>query len=452
MSTHHDPAVDRTHAGPAPALRAAGPGAWSSESAARPAAGEPGRRPAPGRLTRRCRSMVLGILRGMPEGHLRMVLPGGETLRFGRDESVPPLTVTVRSDDFFRKCVLAGDIGLGESYVDGDWDADDLAGVISWFLLNINHAPGVSGGGRSAGGVNILKWVNRIGHLVRDNSPGGSRKNISDHYDLSNEFFSTFLDPSMTYSSALFARGDESLEEAQTAKYDRLCRELKLSPGHHVLEIGSGWGGFAIHAASSYGCRVTTITVSRRQLDLARLKVAERGLSGLVEVLFCDYRAVEGLYDRVVSIEMIEAVGDRHMESFFGVCHRVLKPSGAMGLQVIVSPDSRYESIRKGVDWIQKHVFPGSLLPSIARINGAVNRTGEMSLRDLKDFGPDYARTLATWKRTFESRVGDVRGLGFDERFTRKWNYYLNYCEAAFRMRNISVVQMVYTRPNNYSF
>jgi len=395
------------------------------------------------------RRLVLRQLSGMDRGHMRIVLPEGTVVELGDRTAEHHAMVRVVREEFFRKCVLFGDVGFGEAYVDGDWETPGITDVIAWFLMNVDRAPGVSGSRRRSAGLNVLRVINRVGHLLRDNTPRGSRRNIAEHYDLSNDFFARVLDPGMTYSCACFADPAFTLEQAQTEKYDRLCRRLGLAPGHRVLEIGSGWGGFAVHAAGRYGCRVTSISVSREQVDYARRRVREQGLGDRVEIRLQDYRTVTGSFDRIVSIEMLEAVGHRHMETFFARCHEALAQDGLMGLQVIVAPDARYDELRRGVDWIQKHVFPGSLLPSIARINRAVNRTGDMSLHDLLDLGPHYARTLRQWRTNFNRNREGMGKLGADERFVRTWNYYLSYCEAAFAMRNISVVQMIYTRPNN---
>ena len=395
------------------------------------------------------RRLTFRQLEAMTEGHLSITLPDGVTVEFGDRDSSQKAMIRIVRNSFFRKCALYGDVGFGEAYVDGDWDTDNITKVIQWFLLNIDNAPTVSGTKRRAPAFNILKIVNTIGHRLRDNTIRGSRRNIADHYDLSNAFFANVLDPGMTYSSAYFAQPDLTLEQAQTEKYDRLCNQLRLKPTDHVLEIGSGWGGFAVHAAANYGCHVTTITVSAEQERYARQRVIEQGLQEKIAVRNQDYRTMSGRFDKIVSIEMLEAVGHRHMETFFATCHKMLKKDGLLGLQVIISPDSRYESLRKGVDWIQKYVFPGSLLPSIARINQAVNRTGDLFLHDLKDLGLHYARTLREWRDNFNRNRARILGLRFDERFVRMWNYYLSYCEAGFSMRNISVVQMVYARPNN---
>ena len=394
--------------------------------------------------------IILSLLSDMTHGHVRLSLPTGDILNLGDHESSIKVTLRVKDAAFFRKCVLYGDIGFAESYVDGDWETENLPQLLKVMLMNLQVLP-LSGAKKRLPGVNILKIVNRLSHLLRANSETGSKKNISEHYDLSNDFYGLWLDPSMTYSSARFSREGMSLEEAQKEKYDSLCRKLRLREGEHLLEIGTGWGGMAIHAAREYGVRVTTITISEQQYAFAVERVRREGLEGKVDVRFQDYRMLEGEYDKIVSIEMLEAVGHEYLESFFGVCQRVLRPQGLLALQVITSPDARYDELRKNVDFIQKHIFPGSLVPSIAAMNRAVNRTGDMHLHELEDFGQDYARTLDLWRRAFNAAIPNVKDLGFDGSFIRKWNYYLSYCEAGFGMRNISVVQMVYTRPNNTS-
>jgi cyclopropane-fatty-acyl-phospholipid synthase len=394
-------------------------------------------------------STVLRFLSRMSKGRLDLELPDGSRMTIGDGRGPIRAAMRIRDARFYRHCILYGDIGFGEAFVDGLWDTDDISAVISWVLLNVDQAPGVSGNKTSALVLNVLKWWNKLTQSRRANTLKGSKKNISDHYDLSNDFFRLFLDDSMTYSGAFFSRPGMSLEDAQLAKYERLCRQLCLVPSDHVLEIGSGWGANAVYMAANFGCRVTSLTISEEQYRLATERVKEAGLTDRVEIVLEDYRDRKGQFDKIVSVEMLEAVGHRYLDGYFQTCHALLKRDGILALQVITCPDGRYESLRKGVDWIQKHVFPGSLLPSVAAINGAVNRTGELTLVDLKDLGLHYADTLQHWFRRFNHRLADVRALGFDDRFIRKWNYYLCYCEAAFRMRNIHVMQLVYTRPNN---
>lgn len=392
--------------------------------------------------------LVLNLLSNMTLGQLSMTMPSGETITLGEGSEIRA-SVTLKSPEFFKRCVLYGDIGFGESYVAGEWETDDITAVIKWFLLNVDNAPTLSGSNVQSAVLNVLKFFNKLSHLKRSNSLIGSKKNISEHYDLHNDFFALFLDPTMTYSSAYFIKEGMTLEEAQLAKYERLCRQLYLKPGDHVLEIGSGWGGNAMYIARHYGCKVTTVTISEEQYKLAVERVAKAGLSDKITVLLKDYRHIEDRFDKIVSIEMLEAVGDQFLETYFKKCHELLKKDGILALQVITCPDSRYESLRDGVDWIQKHIFPGSLLPSVAAINSAINNTGDLTLVDLKDIGLHYAQTLNEWHKRFNKALDEVKKIGFDGTFIRKWNYYLCYCEAAFAMRNINVMQMVYTRPNN---
>jgi cyclopropane-fatty-acyl-phospholipid synthase len=307
----------------------------------------------------------------------------------------------------------------------------------------------MSGSKAQALGLNLLKFSNRTLHLLRPNSLRHARRNIAEHYDLGNDFYRLWLDPGMTYSSAYFTSPEQSLESAQTAKYDFLCRKLYLQASDRVLEIGGGWGGFASHAARNYGCHVTTVTISQAQHDYAKERFGREGLAGRVELRLQDFRHLAGSFDKVVSIEMMEALGDRYLAAFCAKIHEVLKPDGLVGLQYITMPDSRHAEMRRGVDWIQKHVFPGSNLLSIGRVNETLNRTGDLFLHDLHDFGNSYVRTLRSWWMNFNRQLEAVRQQGFDDRFIRKWNYYLQYCEAAFAQRNISVVQAIYTRPNN---
>ncbi|MDR3457474.1 MAG: cyclopropane-fatty-acyl-phospholipid synthase [Verrucomicrobiae bacterium] len=392
---------------------------------------------------------VMSTLEQMTLGCLHLELPDGTRQTIGRPGAALTANVRITNREFFKRCVLFGDVGFGEAYVDGDWDTDDITKVISWFILNVENSPAMSGGRGKKILINLLGWQNRIRHLLRPNSLTTSRRNISEHYDLGNDFYKLFLDPTMTYSSALFSATAQTLEAAQIAKYDRLCRQLKLKPGEHVLEIGSGWGGFSRHAATHYGVRITTVTISEEQFKYARDLFQKEGLADRVEIKLQDYRRLEGKFDKIVSIEMLEAVGDEFLETYFAKCHELLKPHGLLALQMITCPDSRHDALHKNVDWIQKHIFPGSLLLSIQRVNEALRRTGDLFLYDLKDLGLSYAETLKRWRATFNQNETPVRALKFDTRFIRKWNYYLSYCEAAFAMRNISVVQAVYTRPNN---
>jgi len=397
------------------------------------------------------RDVVLKFLSKMDKGRLYITNCDGEQITLGTSEGNISASIVVNSDEFYKRCILFGDIGFGEAYVEGLWDTDNITNVVKWFLHNVENSPGLSGSKVQAASLNLLKWYNKLVHFKHANTVQGSKKNISRHYDLNNDFFASFLDPTMTYSSAYFFRDGLSLQEAQLAKYERLCRQLHIKPTDHVLEIGSGWGGNAIYMAKTYGCKVTSLTISEEQHKMAVERVVAEGLDDKISILVKDYREMEGKFDKIVSVEMLEAVGYKFMDTYFTKCHDLLKKSGILALQVITSPDSRFDSLRKGVDWIQKHVFPGSLLPSVAAINASVNRTGDLTMVDLKDIGLDYAKTLKLWFDSFNANLSKVKSLGFDDAFIRKWNYYLCYCEAAFAMRNINVMQLVYVRPNNTS-
>lgn len=394
--------------------------------------------------------MVIGLLERMPLGGLRIENEDGRVRHFGAPGASVSARVKIHDDkEFFKRCAFYGNIGMGEAYTDGIWDTDDISAVISWFIVNMTALQGADTASDKLPGVNLLKIVNWFRHLKRSNTVDTSRRNIAEHYDLGNEFYGLWLDRTMTYSSARFDSPDQSLEDAQTAKYDALCRKLKLSATDHVLEIGCGWGGFSSHAAKNYGCRITALTISEAQAIYARERMEREGIADKVEIRIQDYRHVTGTFDKIASIEMLEAVGDKFHESFFAKCNEVLAASGLLGLQMITVPDCRYRSLTKGVDWIQRHIFPGSLLLSVGRVNEVLRKTGDLFLHDLDDLGADYAATLSAWHRNFNGCLDRVKELGFDEPFIRTWNYYLKYCEAGFSTRNISVVQAVYTRPNN---
>jgi len=394
-------------------------------------------------------NLIVRLHDKMDKGCLTISLPDGETRVFGGKDNGIRANITINNNEFYKKMILYGDVGFGEAYMEGMWDTDDITKVVRWAILNIDNAPEISGSKTNTILLNLLKFYNKLFHSKRENTIDGSRKNISEHYDLNNEFFAKFLDPTMTYSSAYFAHQEMDLETAQYAKYERLCKQMHLSPADHVLEIGSGWGANAIYMAKNYGCKVTSLTISEEQLKLARERVEAAGLSDKVTFLLKDYRLMTGSFDKIVSIEMLEAVGHKYLPVYFKKVQELLAPDGILALQVITCPDSRYKALRNGIDWIQKHIFPGSLLPSVAAINGAINKTGDLTMVDLKDMGQDYARTLKMWYDKFNEDISEIKSLGFDNTFIRKWNYYLCYCEAAFESRNINVMQMVYARPNN---
>ena len=397
------------------------------------------------------RNLVATLFRPMSRGHLRLTCPDGSCEEFGRAGQTPAAEIQVRRWRFFTRCATGGDMGFGEAYQDADWETPDLAAVIAWFCANVEQAPSMSGSGRKRLRFTLLNAANRLRHALHRNTLTGSRSNIAAHYDLGNEFYSQWLDATMTYSAALFESPDQSLEAAQTAKYERLCRELRLKQGEHLLEIGSGWGGMASHAARRHGARVTTITLSEAQAAYCRERFAREGIADRAEVRVVDYRKLEGRFDKIVSIEMMEAIGDHYLETYCRTVQSLLKPDGLFAAQFITYPDSRHAELRRGVDWIQKHIFPGSLLLSLNRVNQAMQRTGPLHLHSLHDLGLDYGRTLREWRERFNRGLHEVRNQGFDDRFIRTWNYYLAYCESAFLWRNISVVQATWTAPNNRS-
>jgi cyclopropane-fatty-acyl-phospholipid synthase len=396
------------------------------------------------------RRLVLNSFAKLRTGRMEVSLPDGTQCVYGSGKEGVEARMEVRDENFFKRCVLHGPIGFAEGYMAGEWETPDLVKVIAWFILNADEAQGMQTRTRRGTGLlNLLNLANRLFHLRRPNSRRMSRENIREHYDLSNEFFQLWLDPTMTYSSAYFEKADEPLEAAQVRKYDKLCRRLHLAPADSVLEIGSGWGGFSMHAAKTYGCRVTTVTISQRQYDEAARRIREAGLADRIQILLCDYRDLRGKFDKIASIEMLEAVGERYVDGYFAKIDELLEPRGLVGLQAILCPDNQYPILRDGVDFIQKHIFPGSLLMCNARISEALRACGDLNLFDYEDMAPHYALTLRRWREVFEERLGEVRALGFDEVFLRKWRYYLCYCEAAFGTRHITVAQMVFSRPDN---
>jgi cyclopropane-fatty-acyl-phospholipid synthase len=404
--------------------------------------------PVPGKKLNFYQRIIDHVFRPMHLGRLVMTLPDGESLVYGNGQGGITAHIQIIHNNFFKKCVLYGDVGFGESYVDGDWVTDDITKVIAWMITNVDNHPTLMADKPKQAPVNFFKIFNNMLSSFRKNSIHGSRKNIHHHYDLGNDFYQLFLDPSMTYSAAYFKSVEKSLEQAQYQKYEQLCQKLRLKSTDHVLEIGTGWGGFAIYAAKNFNCHVTTVTISQQQFDFAVQRIAQEGLNSKIKVELKDYRHIEGIYDKIVSIEMLEAVGHEFYKAYFNKCHQLLKKDGILALQMILCPDNRYGSFRKNLDWIQKYIFPGSLLPSMAIIQKNINQTGALNLHHFEDMALDYARTLLMWRENFNRNVDRVLALGFDASFIRKWNYYLSYCEAAFRTRNITVAQAVYIRPN----
>uniref|UniRef100_A0A7C4LPX0 Class I SAM-dependent methyltransferase n=1 Tax=Schlesneria paludicola TaxID=360056 RepID=A0A7C4LPX0_9PLAN len=366
---------------------------------------------------------------------------GGHRLRAGTPGQ-PSVAIRVHRAAFFWKAVLGGTLSVAESYLRGDWDCDDLTALFRLFARDEQGANGLD-----RGIARVVRGLHRLYHLWRDNTRSGSRANIAAHYDLGNDLFALMLDETWAYSSGIFRSPNMSLSEASREKFDRVCRKLDLRPDDHLLEIGTGWGGFALHAALHYGCRVTTTTISRQQYEAARQRVEAAGLADRVTLLLQDYRDVQGQFDKLASIEMIEAVGHRHLPAFFRQCGRLLKPNGTLVLQAIVMPDQRYQQYLRSVDFIQRYVFPGGCLPSLGAMLGAAASASDLRLVHAEDFAPHYAQTLREWRRRFEQRLADVYQLGYDERFVRLWRYYLCYCEAAFEERCTSVMQLQFDQP-----
>ncbi|WKE63940.1 cyclopropane-fatty-acyl-phospholipid synthase [Gallaecimonas kandeliae] len=387
------------------------------------------------------RKTLFALLAQLQQGQLNIRDAEG-LVRFGQGQ--PSATLEVLDGAFYTRVLLGGSIGAGEGYVDGLWRCDDLTALVRIMVLNLPLLDGLE---------RRLAWLTwplqRLKHLANRNSKRGSKKNILAHYDLGNALYERFLDPTMMYSSALYPHAEASLEEAQRHRLDRICTRLDLKPGDRLLEIGTGWGGLAIHAARHYGCHVTTTTISDAQYEEAARRVAEAGLEDSICLLKEDYRELGGQYDKLVSIEMIEAVGHGYLPGFFKKCQSLLKDDGLMLLQAITISDQRYDSYARSVDFIQRHIFPGGCLPSNTRMLSLMTAHTDLVVRDLLDFGFDYARTLREWRRRFHGAFEELRQLGYDERFRRLWDYYFCYCEGGFMERAISVVQLVATRPGN---
>lgn len=397
------------------------------------------------------RRYVLSLFAGIENGSLKLILPDQSTLEFG-DGTGEEISLEITSERFFDCCFFHGDVGFGESYTEGYWNTNDLTGLITLFIQNLENIPGISGSKTQKLFFNVFKTYNKLLHRFRFNSLKGSRKNIRSHYDLSNDLFSLFLDETMSYSGAFFKDPDMTLEAAQHAKYKRLWLKMGIQRSDHVLEIGCGWGYNAVAMAKEYGCRVTAITISEEQFGIARQRVQDAGLDHLVDIRFCDYRNITGRFSKIISVEMLEAVGHEYYDVYFRKLGSLLTQNGVAGIQVITCPESRYQELRKGVDWIQKHVFPGTLLPSVGIVTSHMAANTNLSLVDMKDLGIHYAHTLKLWRERFNESAEKVVQLGFDAQFQRKWNYYLSYCEAAFRTRNINVMQMIFSSPNNSSY
>lgn len=373
-------------------------------------------------------------------GSLTVVLPDGSRRVFGDRSSARRAEIHVHDIAALQRILVNGETGAGEAYMDGLWSSPDLVALIELASLNRASLALSAGWWRVPG-----QLVRTVAHRARRNTRAGSRRNIAAHYDLGNDFYRLFLDETLTYSSAVFASPDQSLADAQRNKYRRIAERAGLAPGQHVLEIGTGWGGFALYAAGELGCRVTSITISRAQWELARERVRAAGLESLVDLQLRDYREISGTYDAIVSIEMLEAVGAEYFATFFEVCDRALAPGGRMSLQSITFPDAAYESQRRGANWIQQYIFPGGLCPSLAVIERSTRDTN-LLITGVEDIAPHYVRTLRAWRTRFLEQLDAVRAMGFDDRFVRMWEYYLALSEAAFATGATQDLQIVFEK------
>jgi cyclopropane-fatty-acyl-phospholipid synthase len=397
----------------------------------------------PAIVDRFARGAVLRRLAGIKLGRV-VIEDGGERLAFGQDAAGAALRATIRVHDrrFYSDLALGGSIGAGEAYMAGAWTTDDLTALVQIMIRNRDVTEGMD-----RGLARLANPLRRAIHYLNRNTRGGSRRNIAAHYDLGNDFFESMLDRSLMYSCAIFERPDATLEEAATAKIDRICRKLDLRADDHLVEIGTGWGGFAIYAAKNYGCRVTTTTISRAQYDYALKRIAAEGLSERITVMCRDYRDLTGKFDKAVSIEMIEAVGHHFVDSYFRKCAELLKPEGMMLLQAITIDDRYYADALRRVDFIKQYIFPGSFIPSVTALCDSFARSSDLRLFHLEDLTPNYAETLKHWRLRMFENIDRVRALGYPEEFIRMWEFYLCYCEGGFRERYIGDVQMVLTKP-----
>jgi len=394
------------------------------------------------------RRFVCHFFSRLQRGSLQLDFPNGEkTIYFGNlDSEGPHAIIRIRDWKFFTRALWDGDIGFGESYTASEWDSPDLKSVIQLFIRNVDFL-----NDRDVKFSWPTRILNRIQYLRQKNTLKGSKKNIQFHYDLSNEFFQLFLDRSMTYSCALFESENEDLVLAQNRKIEKILELAKLSSENHVLEIGSGWGELAIQAARRTGCQITTLTLSERQKEFVEKRIQAEGLQGRIHVQLCDFRNIQGKFDKIISIEMLEAVGLKNLRVFFEKCDSLLKPEGLAVIQVITLPDRRFESVKRGTDWIQKHIFPGSLCPSLTALCNAMTASSHLMIESLQNIGPHYSRTLRLWRERFFMNRSKIEDLGFSQEFLRAWNYYLCYCEAGFESRYINDLQLVLTKPRNSS-
>jgi cyclopropane-fatty-acyl-phospholipid synthase len=392
-----------------------------------------------------CRPLLFSRLRKIECGQVKIIDHCGEQL-FGNTEQSSELTVEINVKDqrFYSDIALGGTVAAGEAYMQGYWSCNNLTGLVRIMLRNRQVMDQVEGGFSlfKAPILRLMHWLNR-------NSQAGSRRNIEAHYDLGNEMFELFLDPTMMYSCAYYPNNQASLNEASTAKLRRICEKLQLSEKDHVVEIGTGWGGFAIYAASHFGCKVTTTTISKQQYEIARQRVIAAGLEDKVTLLMQDYRDLQGTYDKLVSIEMIEAVGPQYLETYFAKCSSLLKPDGIMLIQAITIQDQFYDQAIKSVDFIQRYIFPGGFIPSVTAISNAVKKSTDTRLFQMEDIGPHYASTLRDWRKNFFNNIEQIKGLGYSNQFIAMWEFYLCYCEGGFLERTLGTSHLVFVKPDN---
>ncbi len=391
------------------------------------------------------KSQILSHLQRLTQGSLSLK-DGDELHHFGQDAADAVINANIQVHDarFYGEIAFGGSIGAGEAYMLGYWSTDNLTDVIRLMCINQAVMDNLEGGYQW-----LTKPIMRVLHWLNSNTTEGSRKNIAAHYDLGNSLFELFLDPTMMYSSAIFNDNTPTLQSASERKLKTICDKLDLQPSDHVLEIGTGWGGFAIYAASHYGCKVTTTTISQQQYQLARQRVEAAGLNDKITLLLDDYRHLQGQYDKLVSIEMIEAVGYQFYDTYFAKVSTLLKPTGLALIQAITIADQRYESAKKSVDFIQRYIFPGSCIPSnTAMLNSVTNKT-DLRLYDLEDIGPHYATTLRMWRENFFAQIDQVRKLGYSEEFIKMWEFYLCYCEGGFEERALGDVHLLLAKPDN---
>lgn len=392
-------------------------------------------------LDRIARRMVLSGLKNLRDGQVLLSGAGGD-FQLGSTSDLQA-SIVVRNSRFFRDALMGGTLSIAESYLAGDWDCDDLTTLFRIFIRNMETTTRISEG------VNLLTGVTRrLYHWWHANSPQGSRSNIGAHYDLGNSFFRLWLDETMTYSSGIFSTPAASMQDASIEKIDRVCRKLELGPDDDLLEIGTGWGALAIHAARHYGCRVTTTTISPEQFQFARQRIDEAGLADKITLIAEDYRKLTGKYQKLASVEMIEAVGYRYLDTFFQKCGELLRPDGTMVLQAIVLPERGYNQYLRNVDFIQRYIFPGGCLPSLGAMLKSVGRTTDLRFVHGEDFGPHYAQTLRRWRQKFHQCEYEIRKMGYSRQFIRMWTYYLCYCEAIFEERYGGVLQVQFDKPS----